>query len=198
MANAASPSEAIAECFGRFHGYPALFEEYPVDTDVVDAYVPWISKYTARFTANMTDDDIKDIIQTLVVRAKQAVVENAERLKRNYVIMFHADYSSLGNTWLLYTKPEAVQLANRVKACGWGGLCALLTLWRVKSVRDVIADERFPLPDRKFMFNDSNITFFISSGMKPHEHIEIEDAPADESLFIRIFEKAFPDLDIRI
>ena len=120
-------SREVTQVFGRFHGNENFLNTTPPKDLPED--VPWILHYTVRFTLDMGNDDIVDIIDQLTHMAKHFIHEHTASNK--LVVMFAAIYPSLDDDDReLWDIPEAGDLANRVVELGWGAIWAIPSAWR--------------------------------------------------------------------
>ena len=166
-ADGAAMDLPVTELFGRFHGYVNFREKYSTIGDVPDD-VPWILYYTARFTPNMTDDHIRDVIETVGCRAAGAVRQMGK--PDNLAVVFVAIYPSWAHdTRQLWLIPEAGILARRLESVGWGRLWAMPSTVGVKTVRDLIADQRFTPECRQLLSREAAITRFIAFEKEPFD-----------------------------
>ena len=142
-------------------------ENYIALKDVPDD-VPWRLYYTARFTPNMTDDHIKDLIEALGCRAAGAArpMDKPENLVIVFVAIYPAWAHDQRELWLI---PGAGNLAGRLETFGWGHLWASVV--GVKTVQDLIAKKKFTPECLQLLSREAAITRLIALAREPFEFL---------------------------
>ena len=137
----------VTELFGRFHGHETFLLKYPTLVDV-PSKVPWILHYTVRFTPDMSDADIQNIIIAVAMMSKKAVDTRRMRGVNNCVLMFVAIYPSWDDDKReLWQIPEAGALADRVLKLGWDGIWTLAWAWEAKTIYYLTGDSKRFTPE---------------------------------------------------
>ena len=188
---------AITETWGRFGGETNFIGPLEAGVDSNPAYV---MHYGAHFTKDMDNNDIKDIILELARRALRAIVVKEMEAVPNSVIMFEAAYVSWGPEDgpgpELWDIAEAVTLAGRVLKLGWDGLCALPSIWGVKTAWYVINNAKYALSCRAELLHRLTVSHFIVNGGGRPRLMWVGRTP-DFGKNIEDFEKVYPDFRIR-
>lgn len=125
---------------------------------------PYVVHYSAAFTKDMGDKDIKRIIKALAYRGMGTVFEHREHNVDTIVIIFEAIYVSWGDDPReLWQIPEAAGLAQLVLDLGWDGLCALPSTWGAKTIWNLIADkETYSMACRTDLTIAATISHFVA------------------------------------
>ena len=161
-------SRQVTQVFGRFHGNENFLNTTPPED--VPKNVPWILHYTARFTSDMNDDYIMDIIDQVACMVNNFIDEYTG--DNQVVVMFTAIYPSWDDDDReLWDIPEAGDLADRVVELGWGAIWAIPSAWRRgENINHLIGNTRLSPECRQRLAHETRISGFIRYQQAHRKH----------------------------